>query len=682
MASQRPVPPECDLRDMLRQHLVCRSLACMARAAALRTTAIDTGDTDAYCRRIRRAVRGFYGPLPVGEKGRPVDAVPVSTFEKSGYRIENVLFESFPGWQVNATVYVPLDHDPPFPAVVVPVGHSGKQFADYQLPCQYFARSGYLTVIFDPPGQASEKQPGNDHFTDGVRCYCVGETSSKYFVGDALRCIDYLETRADADLTRGVAMTGVSGGGTTTTFAALVDDRVSVTGPSCCVSPLADLDITQCYAGCPETHMWRRYAEGVDEIDLVCAAAPRPVLLMAGEHDEVFRIEDTRELAEEARVFYGAAGAEDRFEFFVDGRGHCYSLDQARRFARFMNRWLLGDEGRVVCELPDDAFVLDPYDEVRCRPRTDVNMRTLAVVSADELAVRRDAGAEAVRRGAANVAGLAPGERGCGRNPGVRAGKPFRIWTHMWQQLMIEPEEGIELPATFLYHASGSAAPSLLHFDDRGRHRLLLRHGLLGHAVRFLDRERTGFNLLTVDLRGWGDTAMAAYPYEAAGWGGQDRFAAYMSAALGDHVMAMRVRDGLSALAHLRTREETAGRKIVVSGSGLGGVVALHVAAVDGGVDGVVTMDSLASFRMLVAEETVAWPADAFLPNALMHYDLPELAAALPCPVRVFDPLDGAGSQLSDGACEELRRACGPRARVLHAQQAALIEELHALLEA
>jgi cephalosporin-C deacetylase-like acetyl esterase len=114
----------------------------------------------------------------------PLQAFPargVSRYERAGYRLENVLFESFPGWEVNATVYVPLDYAPPFPAVIIPVGHSGKQFASYQLPAQYFARAGYLAVTFDPPGQAGEKQTGNDHFVDGVRCYLVGQTSSRYF---------------------------------------------------------------------------------------------------------------------------------------------------------------------------------------------------------------------------------------------------------------------------------------------------------------------------------------------------------------------------------------------------------------------------------------------------------------------------------------------------------------------
>jgi hypothetical protein len=33
--------------------------------------------------------------------------------------------------------------------------------------------------------------------------------------------------------------------------------------------------------------------------------------------------------------------------------------------------------------------------------------------------------------------------------------------------------------------------------------------------------------------------------------------------------------------------------------------------------------------------ETYTWPADAFVPQVLLHYDLPELIAALSCPVKI-----------------------------------------------
>ena len=707
MRAQRSIPPRTDLREMLRDHIVRRSLACMEAAAARRQQATATPVAlAAYCARIQGAVRGFYGNLPAGPEVQPPTATLVSTFSYDGYRAENVLFETYPGWQVNATVYVPADCLPPFPVVVVPVGHSGKQFANYQLPCQYFARAGYLAICFDPPGQASEKQPGNDHFTDGVRDYLIGCTSSRYFVSDAIRCIDYAAVRPDADLSAGVAMTGVSGGGTTTTLAALLDDRIAVTGPCCCVTPLADLDIDQCYAGCPETHPFGRYAAGVDEVDLLCAAAPLPCLLMAGETDEVFRIADTRRLAECTAGFYAAAGASERFDLRVDPDGHAYPLPQARAFARWMNRWLRGDPERRVPDLPDPAIGMRPVEELRCSPRTDVNMRTLATAAADTLARTRDRSPRTVRRQAAAIAGVshpadmmtdaaagadaaaatvtdtAPsvmGRAACGRTagtvgegacdsaagaprrteatptggceaataapvPAAETGAPFQVWTHDWRAVMLRPETDIELPATLLTPRTGAPAPAILHLDDAGRHRSLYRHGPLARAIRFLDRDRPGVNLLTVDLRGWGDTAPAMYPYEMAGWGSLERYSAYATAALGDPVMSMRIRDALAALAWLRTRPEVDGARIRLAGRGLGGLVALHAAAIDHRLAGVIVWDGLSSWRSLIAADSYPWTADAFMPNVLLHYDLPDLAAAIPAPVRVHNLLDGSGA--------------------------------------
>jgi cephalosporin-C deacetylase-like acetyl esterase len=638
---QSPIPPGVDLRDMLRQHIIGRSLAAMTQAAARRQATLASGDIAAYRAAIRTAVAGFYGPLPAGPDAPPVQATEVSRFDKRGYRLENVLFDSFPGWQVNATVYVPTDFTPPFGAVVIPVGHSGKQFDSYQLPAQLFARCGYLAVLFDPPGQASEKRPGNDHFVDGVRPYLVGETSSRYFVADALRCIDYLATRPDVDLRRGVAMTGVSGGGTTTTLATLLDDRITVAGPSCCLTALADLDITQCYAGCPETHMWRRYAEGIDEVDLLCAAAPTPTLLMAGEYDEVFRIADTRRLAEEVAGFYRQAGAGEQFAFFADQAGHGYTLAQAREFVRFMDRWLRGALDRALPDLPEAAFARDPYDEMRCFPRTDVNMRTLTLDRAVALEAGRDRDGARMRAGAATIAGV---KQPIGP-PDATEGQPFPVWTHAWQQVLLRPEPGIELPGTLLLPPAGPR-PAVLHLDDGGRNRTLYRHGVLARAVHFLERDQAGLAALSVDLRGWGDTTPAVYPYEMAAWGGLDRYVAYATAALGDSIMGMRTRDALAALAYLRSRPEVDGTRIVVSGCGLGGVVAFFVAAIDGAVAGVVTWDSLVSFRALLAEETCTWPADAFIPHVLRYFDLPELAASLPCPVRTINPRDGYGRPL------------------------------------
>ncbi len=253
---------------------------------------------------------------------------------------------------------------------------------------------------------------------------------------------------------------------------------------------------------------------------------------MAGEFDEVFRIADTRRLAEEVAGFYRRAGAGERFAFFADRAGHSYSLTQAREFVRFMNRWLLEAPDRPLPDLPAATFTLDPYDEVRCFPRTDVNMRTLTLDRAVALETARAAArgqdTADMRAGAAAMAII---EKPISR-PAAIEGSPFPVWTHHWQQVLLRPEPGIELPGTLLLPQAGTRS-AVLHLDDSGRNRALYRHGVLARTIRFLEREQPGLAALTVDLRGWGDSAPAVYPYEMAAWGGLDRYVAYADRGVG-----------------------------------------------------------------------------------------------------------------------------------------------------
>jgi hypothetical protein len=321
-----------------------------------------------------------------------------------------------------------------------------------------------------------------------------------------------------------------------------------------------------------------------------------------------------------------------------------------------MNRWLLEQPDRPLSKWPDAEFRLDPYEMMQCHPRRDVHMRSLALERADQLEKLRDRDPSRIYRAAAMVAGV---EMPCQEVPSAQTRDPFQVWTHDWRQVLLQPEEGISLPGTLLTpHASTGKSAAILHFDDRGRDRLLYRQGLLARAARFLERDTSHYTLLSVDLRGWGDTVPAMYPYETASWSGTDRYLAYATAALGDSILAMRMRDGLAALAFLQAQPEIDANRIVVTGCGLAAIVALHVAAI-GSVRGVVIWDGPASLRALLVEARYIWPADAFLPNVLLHYDLPELAAVLPCPASILRPLDGKGTPLNGQAVTGLNATVG-----------------------
>jgi hypothetical protein len=71
------------------------------------------------------------------------------------------------------------------------------------------------------------------------------------------------------------------------------------------------------------------------------------------------------------------------------------------------------------------------------------------------------------------------------------------------------------------------------------------------------------------------------------------------------------------------------------SGHGAGGLVALHVAAIDGKAKAAFVNEIPASFGMLARSIKYTWEHDVFLPNVLLHYDIDEMAAGLGIPVLI-----------------------------------------------
>jgi dienelactone hydrolase len=654
--------PAADPRTMFREYLIQRSVAALERSAARPPQALREGRVREYGREVQAALAASLGEMRFGTSAG-LEARLVSRHDRPGYRVENVLFHSLPGWLVNASVYLPRAEEfpPPWRAVVMPVGHSGKFGEDEQIPAQVLARSGYVAVTFDPP-MFGEKRAGNDHFRDGARGYLTGETPQRVFVLDALRTLDYLSTRADIDLTRGAGMSGLSGGGLTAIYAAELDERVQWVAPSCFGTLETEHPVRNGYAPCPEPLHFGVYRDGLDVAALLTALAPRPLLMMAGREDAVLKAEWMSRLAGEVAEAYRAAGEPGRFRFFLDRSGHAYTVAQALEFVEWLDRWT-GARPRPGRErLRREMLELAPRAALECRPDGSETLFSLASRQAEERAAARLA--KPIREAVAELAGLPP--NGQTPVPADRGAPAFELWGQQLQELLLTPEPGIELPSTWI--GIGKRAGAVLYFDDRGRWTDLRSGGPLGAMIPLFPREASARHLLTVDLRGWGDTAPAPAPYEVVSWGAPDRWFAYLSAALGDPVFAMRIRDGLAALAWLRARPEVDPARILVGGHGGGALVALHVAVAAADVEGVFARDFPGSFTALVRAPDYTWSQDLFFPRVLRHYDLPELAASLRVPVLLVNPLDARKQPLPEAQAKTLYGGAAAQASVaLHA---------------
>ena len=160
----------------------------------------------------------------------PLNARTTGSFEREGYRVEKVIYESQPGLFISANVYIPKKGSRTLSGGSVPERalRRGKANPNYQRCCQGLAQLGFVVLAFDPMGQGERigypdssgihtrlQDMDSEHTTPGKQMLLVGDTATRFQLWDAIRSLDYLISLPMVDAKR-VATTGHSGGGTLT----------------------------------------------------------------------------------------------------------------------------------------------------------------------------------------------------------------------------------------------------------------------------------------------------------------------------------------------------------------------------------------------------------------------------------------------------------------------------------
>ncbi|MCK5381656.1 MAG: hypothetical protein KAJ81_09310, partial [Candidatus Latescibacteria bacterium] len=247
---------------------------------------------------------------------------------------------------------------------------------------------------------------------------------------------------------------------------------------------------------------------------------------------------------------------------------------------------------------------------------------------------------------------------------------PFQLWMQNYHEVLFSTEQ-LEIPATLLRPVKKSRSEGgrwIIYLDDRGRRNALESWGPAAQLSHLFERNADAPHptVLVPDLPGWGDSLPALTPYTLAGWGSADRFAAYLSCALGDGVLAIQSRCAANLIQYLIREKNVDPGDIILMGRGLGGVAALLSGALCEGIGGIVCWETLGCFQFLAEEENVSWPSAAFLPDGLQFFDFPEVVRALePCPVLILNPLDAGQCSLSASEAASLFSPTGDTVRIV-----------------
>ncbi|NUQ62525.1 MAG: acetylxylan esterase [Pirellulales bacterium] len=300
----------------------------------------------------RERWREMLGLSPLPER-TPLEATVTGVLERGDYVVEKLHFQSIPGAYVIGNLYRPAKISGRLPAVLYLCGHSkGKVNPPYQANPRWFGQHGYVALVLDPI-QLGESQ-GLHHGTYREERWdwpSRGYTPAGTEVWNAMRALDYLETRPDVDRER-MGVTGLSGGGVISWCLGAADERVKVVVPVCQTGSIEHVVVDRATDGHCDCAFWINYYRWCWP-DLGALIAPRALLIASGSEDVLWRPYGYRDVAHRIRHQYAAMGSPGRFDLVEDLTPHGYTPKLRQAIFTWFNTHLKGDPTPVQDDVTD-----------------------------------------------------------------------------------------------------------------------------------------------------------------------------------------------------------------------------------------------------------------------------------------------------------------------------------------
>jgi dienelactone hydrolase len=567
-------------------------------------------------------------------------------------------------------LYLP-DTPPPWPAVLVPCGHSheGKAVGQYQLICMLLARHGMAALCYDPIGQgeryqmldlAKERTVFDDaphvkvphpnvrlmctteHTMTGISSALIGANAAQFRIWDGMRVIDYLQSRKDIIADK-IGCTGNSGGGTETAYLMALDDRILAAAPGCYLTTFRKLIETKGPQD-GEQNIFGQIAFGMDEADYCIMRAPKPTLICAGTRDVTFDFGGTWELFRDAKRFYSRIGYPDMIDMAAPDAPHGFTLQLREAVTRFMARHLLGKDivVREIAKLPDsfDDNQLRELskpdwtaEQLQCSPKGQV------MLLPSERSVFQINAEIAAKLKSARDSGLGP------KTVREAVGASESVTEPNVQVIGKIEREGFSIEKMALKLEKAFQVPGLLFVPTKPNGKgILYLHGssMKADADAIEQLVNAGNIVLAAELRGIGETE-TGFRRKSFGSGqfGRDNLEILTAYLMGKSFVGMRTDDVRSWARVLKAKSS----EVSVIAIGEAALPALHAAALERDVFQTITLrQMIPSWESLVGAEGTFDQAVNMVHGVLRHYDLPDLIQMVGKErVVIEQPVNGMG---------------------------------------
>jgi dienelactone hydrolase len=611
---------------------------------------IVSGDIPEYQFQMRNNFIDAIGGFP---QRTPLNAKVTGTIKKQGYKIEKVIFESQPNFYVTAALFLPDNpaYKPPYPGVVICCGHSkiAKAYIAYQTMTASLACNGIAALIFEPIDQGERMQlPDSDpllhgvngHTMFGVGAILLGQNTARTEIWDAMRAIDYLQSRPEVDPER-IGAAGNSGGGTQSSYLMALEKRLKAAAPCCYITDYYQR-IGDFEAADAEQNIFGQLAYGMNHTDYITMQAPLPILINCATKD-FFKIDGTWKSYRRAKRLYTKIGLPHHLNIVENYGPHGYDLAQRTGTLRWILRWLADRDTDVkepdIETLSAEELYATPNGRVMDLPNArnvyDLNRETEKTLSWQRSKLWNNSEPRVLRGKVRKITGIRPLENIC--HIGANITEVQKIDNLTLNKIVFNVDYPIVLPA-LLFKPQTESKSVVLYIDEQGKNQAAENQTLQQIAAQ-------GKTVLAVDLRGIGETAQTHghnYWKKHFGNDGQETCTAYL---MGQNMVAPKTEDILAVARWLRDKYQ---KPIELISVGNLGVPALHAAALAPDLFEKVTVKKcLNNWADIIAAGVHHNQFINVIHGALTTYDLENLRALIGTKLSFTEPFSPMSKPLS-----------------------------------
>ncbi|RXF70113.1 alpha/beta hydrolase family protein [Arcticibacter tournemirensis] len=608
---------------------------------------------------IQSTLTNLVGPFP---QKTPLQATVTKIIHKEGYRVENLVYQSQPGFYVTASLFIPsTQKNAPKPAIIYCSGHSenGYRTPSYQHTILNLVQKGFVVFAFDPIGQGERLQyynqvtgksryqyPAYEHSYAGAQLFISGSSLARYMTWDGIRAIDYLITRKEVDPGR-IGITGRSGGGTQSAFVAAFDSRIKAVA-----SENYFTSFTRLYQSMgpqdAEQDLFHGIKAGIDMADFLSVRAPKPALMITTTRD-MFPVQGAIETAKEVSALYEAYGSGDHFRRVEDDAPHAATRKNREAMYAFFQKFLDEPGDSTDRELAP----LKPGElQVTKTGQLATSLKSETVFSLNNKAAKKQMDKlHAVRKDKpgyfpdiiASAKALSGYQEPQGTDEPVFTGRIQRKG-YTIEKYFVKGEGTYVIPY-LLMKPENPGPRAIIYLNPRGKSHDANEGGDMEWLVN------NGFTVLAPDIIGCGEAGPGVYKGDS--YIDSVSYNIWFASILtGQSIAGIQAGD-VVRLEHL-LRSNTAIREVYGLAKNEMGPVLLHAAAFDKNILRVALIQPYSSYRSIVISPDYK-PAflHSTVPGVIGKYDLPDLAGSLAPRKLLLFGVTNAGGISADGTEED-----------------------------